>query len=323
MKLYDRYVENPVNSSRKKYFLNYVFTFQIGYFDPFVNARNLGLKNVTEWGVFNYLPVDQLDFGDPWLLQKEHHMNKFPLTFSVFERYPTMISNFSSIFGDAFLTKEMNKIGFGGMDGLVLGNLAEIIGFKAVIIQPVGSDPYGHRTSDGTYTGTLGHILYGLADAAFNARYLKQYDTDNIEYLLPTLGDRVCVVTPAAQQIPQWQAVFLYFDIYFWLAFPIAVIVTTTTYIWMKFHEERRQQTLVHRTVFYLDFKKFVVEKQFTIQKIYMTVVKVIIGMNARMPSITRERFIIGACLLANRVISGHFEVKVDYHDFGSLSKFL
>lgn len=283
--------------------------FQIGYYDPFVDARELGLKNVNHWGVFNYLPVDLLDPDDAWILQKEDHMNRFPLTFSVFERYPSMISNFSNIFDGSILSKVMNKIGYGGIDGLILGSLAEILEFKAVVVQPNSTDTYGHRTADGVFTGTLGDILYGRADAAFNSRFLIEYSSTDIEYLLPTLGDKVCVVAPAAQKIPQWRSIFRYFDAYFWLAFLVAGAVATATHVWFNRYEVMRQRKRLRRSVFYAEFKRFAVEKRFSVRKIYMTVVKAIIGMSTSLPFVSRERLVIGACLLANRIISGHFEV--------------
>lgn len=306
-----QYDENIYTAPFKQNLHSYYFSFlQIGYYDPFVNAHRLGITNVNEWGVFNYLPVDQFNFNETWLLQKEYRMNQFPLTFSIFDRYPSMITDYSRNFNYTGASQKVTKkIGYGGVDGLILGNLAEILDFKAVLISPKDTDHYGHKAPNGSYTGSLGDILYGRADAAFNSRFLIKYDSLDIEFLLPTLGDRVCVVAPSAAQIPQWLAVLRCFDTFFWFALLFTVIVATGAYIWINYYDEMHERNAVHQTVLYTDFRKFVVEKSFSIRCICMKILQVIIGMTTHLPFTHKQRLVIGACFLANRIISGHFEV--------------
>lgn len=113
----------------KKYLILFYFIFlQIGYYDPFVNAHRLGLTKVNEWGVFNYLSVDQFNYDETWLLQKEHRMNQFPLTFSVFFRYPSMFFYHSSFVNKtSAIYRAPRKFGIFGIDGFILANMAEIL----------------------------------------------------------------------------------------------------------------------------------------------------------------------------------------------------
>lgn len=289
-----------------------IIFFQVGYYDPFVNALDLGITDTDEWGVYSKLPAKYLDLSDPWILQKEHNLNGFPLTFTVFERYPTMVSKVPPSFESSYIAGGMRETGYGGSDGLILGNLAKFLNFTPIIMNPTTDDTYGDEASNGSFTGTLGDILYGDADAAFNSRFLLNYDSLDIEYLMPTLGDKVCVVAPAARRIPQWKSIFKCFDFYFWLAFVCVTFTASASYVMLEYFLQRWQRALLRETMFYRDFKKYVVEESYNMEKMHMEVMKVLIGMTTQMPVRMMERLIIGSCLLANVIISGSFEVSVE-----------
>lgn len=286
----------------------------MGYYDPFVNSRELGITDTDEWGIFSQLRTKHLDLSDPWILQKEHNLNGFPLTFTVFERYPTMVAKVPPAFASSYIASGMRITGYGGSDGLILANLAMYLNFTPIIMNPHTNDTYGDEASNGTFTGTLGDILYGDADVAFNSRFLLNYGSLNIEYLLPTLGDKVCVVAPAALRIPQWKSVFRCFDFSFWLAFVTVTVVTSASYVTLDIFLNRWQRDRIRATIFYREFKNYVVEEKCAMQKLHLVVMKVIIGMNTYMPTRMSMRLIIGTCLMANIIISGSFEVFY-YHD--------
>lgn len=293
-----RQYDYKYHTVRFKLYLNFYYLpfLQVGYYDPFVNARRLGFTDTNEWGAFGYLPVDQFNFDETWLLQKEYRMNQFPLIFSVTSRFPSLIRAYPQTFKyTGAIEKAAKKLHLFGTDGLILGHLAEVLDFNAVLITPRDLD---NEIKNGTLTGAIGDILYGHADVAFNSRIFSKYNTTGVEYLLSLLDDKVCVVAPAATKISQWLAVLRYFDNYFWFALLITIMVTSSIYFWINYYDET--------SVRYDD--KFVF-RRFPIRIAYMKIVQVIIGMTTHLPFTHKQRLVIGACLLANRIISGHFEV--------------
>lgn len=284
---------------------------QIGYYDPFVNVRSLGITNVDEWGIFHCFPLKYLNFDDSWLLQKEYNLNNFPLTFTVFRRYPTMMQEVPKTFAKSYISAGMKRSGYGGIDGLVLGNLAEALEFKVVTKNPKYLETYGYKLENGTFIGAIGDILNGDADAAMNGRFFFSYLSSDIEYLMPTYGDKVCVIAPSAEKIPQWKTIFMCFGIYVWYAFIAITLFASAVFISLKLYEFKRQRNIIRQTYLFSDFKYHVVEQEFSCKKFILTVCKVMVGYSARMPLKTVERVLIGSCLLANIILSGCFEVNI------------
>lgn len=293
-------------------FNNFFFSnSQVGYYDPFVNVRSLAIKNVDEWGIFHCFPLKYLNFDDSWLLQKEYNLNNFPLIFTVFRRYPTMIKEVPKTFADSYISAGMKKSGYGGIDGLVLGNLAQALEFKVVTKTPKYLETYGYKLKNGSFSGAIGDILNGDADAAMNGRFFFNYYSPEIEFLTPTYGDKVCVIAPSAEKIPQWKTIFMCFRIYVWYAYIAITIFATAVFILLKFYEYKRQRNIIRQTYLYSEFKYHVVEHQFSCKRFILTVWKVMLGYAERMPLKTVERILIGSCLLANIILSGCFEVNM------------
>lgn len=235
-------------------------------------------------------------------------MNKFPLTFTIFERYPTMFRNIPPIFAKTHYNRGMKATGFGGIDALLLGNLADAINFTVRVIET--SDDYGFKLKNGTFTATIADVLYGHADVAFNGRFLQKYGSPDIEFLLPILGDKVCVIAPAAEKIPQWKAIFRCFDAYCWFSFALITLLSSVCFLLLKMWQDKQQMDIIRESLFYKDFKHLVVEEKCKFHGVFLATWKVMMGMTVSMPYCSVERLLIGSCLLANLIISGTFEVK-------------
>lgn len=284
---------------------------QFGYYDPFVNVGQFNLSNVDEWGIFHCMPISSMDFNDNWLVQKEYSLNNFPLVFTIFERYPTMVKNLPPYFADTFYNGGMKFSGYGGIDGLLLGNLAQELQFEVETIEPSDDKTYGHKKKTGTFTGTIADILYGDADAAFNGRFFLEYGTRKIEFLLPVLGDKVCIIAPGAEKIPQWIAIFKCFDVYFWCTFAIITLLSSLCFFVLKVWQEKHEMAIIRQSLLYQEFKQHVVEDEGNFKDIFFITWKVMVGITANMPFGSMERLFIGSCLLANLIISGTFEVNI------------
>jgi hypothetical protein len=129
---------------------------QVGYFDPFVNVFAQSTSGLKGWGIFKWVPINLFNYHDNWLLRKEYSLNGFPITASLFSRNPTVVTN--DKLPPFFLKNYFNRgseysTGISGFDGLVLGNLANVLNFKTKVIMPL-SGSYGSRQRNNTYSGS-------------------------------------------------------------------------------------------------------------------------------------------------------------------------
>lgn len=125
---------------------------------PFQRNNNTDKGTVgTPIGISVWLKMSELNTNDV-LLKKFRNLNGFPFKVSIFHRYPTAVFFYElpPVLRKSYFLKEMRRSkGFGGFDGLVLGNLAEIFNFSVVVNE--ANDPtYGYggqgATND-TFTG--------------------------------------------------------------------------------------------------------------------------------------------------------------------------
>lgn len=276
---------------------------------------NLTNQTVDEWGICRRLMLKYLDYTDNWMLQKAYSLNQYPIRVTIFERYPTMVSHIPKYFAETPFADGMKKSGYGGIDGILLGNFAEQMDFAIHTIHPNANETYGFDRNK-TFTGTLGDVLYGRADIAFNSRFFLYYGTPNIRTMFPTIGDKVCVIAPTAEKTPQWKAIFKCFDWYFWCSLYATTGITSLIYSMLKFYREKREMKFLRESLLYKDFKHIIKEKDVQMQNVYGLVWKAIFGMITKLPDGTMERSLIGACLLANIIISGSMGVNFDmFHD--------
>lgn len=266
-------------------------------------------------------------------MRKEWSLNNFPFTATIFSRYPTML--LKRALPETFLQTHYARgadysNGFGGFDGFVMGNLAKALNFQLEIIKRLPQDTYGSVLPNNTFTGTLGDVLYGKAEASFNARFLLDYGTAQIEFMFPVLGDKMCVIAPAAQKIPQWTAIFKCFSVNVWITF--AAVTCLCGGFWFllkkcKFHGElqeavqpipkknwtafdERHHPLDTDSKHEHDIDRGVfVRHLLKIHEVLVPIWMVMLGATTIMPERTMERIFISSCLLAHVIILGTFEV--------------
>lgn len=115
---------------------------------------------------------------------------------------------------------------------------------------------------------------------------------------------------PSFRKPPQWKAIFNCFDIYFWATFFVITAGSSIVFAVVKYFLEKQERHILRDSFLYKDYKNVVVEDKINVKDICIATWKVMIGMNAILPSGSIERLLIGSCLLANIIISGSFEVR-------------
>lgn len=273
------------------------------------------------------------DLEDDWIMRKEWSLNGFPFAATIFSRYPTMLlkRELPETFMQTHYARGVDySNGFGGFDGFVMGNLARALNFQLKIIKRMPQDTYGSVLPNNTFTGTLGDVLYGKAEASFNARFLLDYGTAQIEFMFPVLGDKMCVIVPAAQKIPQWTAIFKCFSVKVWITFAVVTCFCGSFWFVLKqcrFHGnagaieknrsvfDDRHHPLDSDTVKLNESERGAcVTALLKINEVFVPIWMVMLGATTMMPERTVERLFISSCLLAHVIILGTFEVGIFFY---------
>lgn len=120
----------------------------IGTYFPFKRKGN-------RWGRFLWIKLPNMTFKDTSLFRKFENLNGYSLKVSMFPRYPTALIQKEipkTLFTTYFMNVFNDSRGFGGIDGLLLGNLARNLNFSADIVEPIGAD-FGYRIVNETFVG--------------------------------------------------------------------------------------------------------------------------------------------------------------------------
>uniref|UniRef100_A0A182Q1E7 Ionotropic glutamate receptor C-terminal domain-containing protein n=1 Tax=Anopheles farauti TaxID=69004 RepID=A0A182Q1E7_9DIPT len=210
--------------------------------------------------------------------------------------------------------------GSGGLDGMLLGNMAVAMNFTAETMDTSDGLQYGYRLKNDTYVGALGDILQYRSDVSFNIRFMKYYDTQDIEFLHPIYSDQLCVLSPKSLEIPQWLAIFLCFHPYVWVSF--VTIGFVGGYCWYILRQWALRKVRRYR------FRLLKGDNApYSVLSIELWLV--LLGASStHLPRRMVERLLLAAFLIANVIISGTFQgtlttafsTKSYYKDINTLS---
>lgn len=107
------------------------------------------------WGKSDWRHINNIDFHDSMLFKKLENLYGFPLKVSMFERYPTALRKEgipSTFLKSYFMNTIEESKGYGGLDGIVMGNLAKAMNFTAITVTPQHND-FGYKLNNGSFVG--------------------------------------------------------------------------------------------------------------------------------------------------------------------------
>jgi len=148
------------------------------------------------------------------------NLNGLPLKVSLFGHYPTLYLQDSNIKKRELLlsiTDGQNLTSYHGVDGRMFATMVRFMNFTPQIINPPGNEMYGFPLSNGNFTGALGDIIYRRADISLNSRFVKYYNSTDIEFSTSVLSDKMCIIVPKARPVPRWRRMLLSFNSELWL----------------------------------------------------------------------------------------------------------
>jgi hypothetical protein len=127
-------------------------------------------------------------------------LHGYPIGVIIFTAYPYAVP---------IRSKGMDWNSYSGVDGNSLHEVAQCMNFKPVIHRPKDKIKFGYKTEEGTYVGSIGDIVYGKSDIAFNCHYIKNYDQAEIQFVVPpVVYDAIIILVPKSQLIPSWMDLF-------------------------------------------------------------------------------------------------------------------
>lgn len=155
------------------------------------------------------------------------NMNQYPLVVEIFESgYNIAVNrlvNGVSVFDH-----------FTGPDGVTVDILEAKMNFTAVLQPPDKGDAFGSKLPNGTFTGTLGHIIAQKSDLALTGFFIKDYLTRDIEFTSAIYGDELCLLSKKASRIPQYILPLICFELDLWICLLITIIFTTFFWAFLR-----------------------------------------------------------------------------------------
>jgi hypothetical protein len=75
---------------------------------------------------------------------------------------------------------------------------------------------HGFPLPNGTSIIALGDVIYTCTDISFCSRFIKHYNTTDIEYFNSILSDKMCIIVPKVKPFPHWRRMLLSFNSESW-----------------------------------------------------------------------------------------------------------
>lgn len=232
------------------------------------------------------------------ILHNYNDFKRYPLKINTFRRIPTLVDiNIYGFMNQTYVKKDTEKTGYvGGLDGTAIGNLIEKLNFTPVIEVSADGGEYGYKGKNGIFSGSIGDIIARKMDISFNARFIKAYDTDDIEFTVPVFYDQFCVIVPKAQKVPTWMSIFLVFSVPVWCVIGLTFI--STGFMWWlmkaKFAYPPVKLSTTAQCFLFLDIFLVLTSQPWAV-----------------LPKVDKERFMLTVCLIFNLIVAGLFQVNI------------
>ncbi|XP_035779783.1 uncharacterized protein LOC118459993 [Anopheles albimanus] len=268
---------------------------QVYFYNPF--------ETIPERQLFLYKPQNGFS---PFARsgRKLRLFNAIPIRCTIFPRNPTLLplDSLPQSFRNLRYVQDTVRASNGscGLDGMLLGSMAVALNFTAETMDATDRLEYGYRLANDTFVGSLGDLLNHRTDVSFNVRFLKYYDTHDIEFLKPIYSDQLCILSPKSLEIPEWLAIFLCFHPFVWASF--VTIGFVGGYLWCVLRRWALRKVRLYRIR--LQKGDMVPSSTLTIE-LWL----VLLGASSiHLPVRGIERLLLIAFLVANVIISGTFQ---------------
>jgi hypothetical protein len=200
-------------------------TSKIYIFRPFIKTDNL-------WGLTEYYHLQEVVTNFRVITNPLKNFNRFPLSISIFEQFPLATKRLPKLLRYNPIYKNLTwSQGFAGLDGLMLGTIAEYLNFDVVPFGTTTEANYGIVLPDGKSTGSFYDVIHRKVVYSANSRCVANYSS-RIEFTIPYTTNEVCGVVPKALKLPNWAIILTCFDVPSWIF--IILSVTASAVFWYQ-----------------------------------------------------------------------------------------
>jgi hypothetical protein len=200
-------------------------TSKIYIFRPFIKTENM-------WGLTEYYHFQEVVTNFRVITNPLKNFNRFPLSISIFEQFPLATKRLPKLLRYNPIYKNLTwSQGFAGVDGLMLGTIAEYLNFDVVPFGTTTEANYGYVLPDGKSTGSFYDVIHGKVVYSANSRCVANYSS-RIEFTIPYITNEVCAVVPKALKLQNWAILLTCFDLPSWIC--IILSVTASTVFWWQ-----------------------------------------------------------------------------------------
>jgi hypothetical protein len=163
-------------------------TSKIYIFRPFIKTDNL-------WGLTEYYHLQEVVTNFRVITNPLKNFNRFPLSISIFEQFPLATKRLPKLLRYNPIYKNLTwSQGFVGVDGLMLGTMAEYLNFEIVPFGDTTTINYGYVLPDGKSTGSFYDVIHGKVVYSANSRCVANYSS------------RICIIlSVTASTVFWWQ----------------------------------------------------------------------------------------------------------------------
>jgi hypothetical protein len=194
-------------------------TSEIYIYRPFVKTDNL-------WGLTEYYHLQDVTSKFRVITNPLTDLNGCSLKISIFERFPSAVKNLPRMFLHNPIYKNLTwSKGFGSVDGILLGVLAEHLKFDVVPVAGKSKNNQGIAFPNGTTTGSLHDVAYRKVVYGATSRAVQNYST-LIEFATPILTNQLCIVVPKALKLSNWAILINSFDQASWIFIILSIIAS-------------------------------------------------------------------------------------------------
>jgi hypothetical protein len=200
-------------------------TSKIYIFRPFIKTDNL-------WGLTEYYHLQEVVTNFRVITNPLKNFNRFPLSISIFEQFPLATKRLPKLLRYNTIYNNLTwSQGFAGVDGLMLGTIAEYLNFDVVPFGTTTEANYGIVLPDGKSTGSFYDVIHRKVVYSANSRCVANYSS-RIEFTIPYTTNEVCGVVPKALKLPNWAIILTCFDVPSWIC--IILSVTASAVFWYQ-----------------------------------------------------------------------------------------
>jgi hypothetical protein len=200
-------------------------TSKIYIFRPFIKTDNM-------WGLTEYYHFQEVVANFRVITNPLKNFNRFPLSISVFEMFPVATKRVPKLLRHNPIYNNLTwSHGFAGVDGIMLGTIAEYLNFDIVPFGTTTKENFGYLLPNGTSIGSLHDVIHRKVVVSANSRYVANYSS-KVEFTIPYISSEICAVVPKALKLPNWAILLTCFDLPSWIC--IILSVTASALFWYQ-----------------------------------------------------------------------------------------